>query len=419
MRRDIWLAGVAGAVVGSWLTLVAVQVSEHGFHLRGSGSKAEAENHPAAAAVKPGAVEVAQADVAPAQTLADTAPKKTLPITGSMVAPATANSTTAEASAPPTTTKSETPATTSISEPAVTPVLATENVAKDTAVAPADQDKSSTTKPATEPQSTPPAEPAQSEALPANTRDAQPAHQNTTDAEAIKTEAPEAKKTEPEQSTSKQILANPPAPQQTEADQTKQAQTSFPAPADQADRAAAAAAHRTAPMAPSTQQASPDDSQKPGDDEKQADGATPVELIRPSSDRAGMLTVGNRSVQLSGIIPTDIGRMCSGSDGKSWPCGAAARTAFRMYLRGRTIDCDLPSQTWQGTVTGNCRYVRIDLSEWLVRFGWAEPEAGSPLEAVAEQAKQQKRGIYGDDPRKDGKSTLGPALPKEDPLNPI
>jgi len=70
-------------------------------------------------------------------------------------------------------------------------------------------------------------------------------------------------------------------------------------------------------------------------------------------------------------------------------------------------------------VTGHCRYVRIDLSEWLVRFGWAEPEAGSSLEAVAEQAKQQKRGIYGDDPRKGRKSTLAPAPAKEDPLNPI
>ncbi|MCJ9723697.1 thermonuclease family protein, partial [Agrobacterium sp. BETTINA12B] len=178
-------------------------------------------------------------------------------------------------------------------------------------------------------------------------------------------------------------------------------------------------ARRTVPMTPSTQQASPGDSQTPSDDQKQAGGTEPVELVRPSSDRAGMLTVGNRSVQLSGIIPTDIGRMCAGSDGKSWPCGTAARTAFRMYLRGRIIDCDLPSATWQGTMTGHCRYVRIDLSEWLVRFGWAEPEAGSPLEAAAEQAKQQKRGIYGDDPRKGRKSTLAPAPAKEDPLNPI
>ncbi len=369
MRRDIWLAGVAGAVVGSWLTLIAVQVSENGFHLPGRGeSKTEAESHPAAAAApKPAAIEIMQANVTPAiaapakaQALADTAPQKAPPATdalqdkASFALPATAST-----------------------------------------VAPDDQDATSTEKPATEPQSKPPAD-------------------------TIKTEAPEAKKLEPEQSSSKQAPADQPPPQQTRAEQTKTEQTSPPpAPADQADRAAAAAAHRTVPMAPSSQQASPGDSQKPGDDRKPSGGAEPVELVRPSSDRAGMLTVGSRSVQLSGIIPTDVARTCTGSDGKSWPCGTAARTAFRMYLRGRTIDCDLPSPAWQGTVTGNCRYVRIDLSEWLVRFGWAEPEAGSPLEAVAEQAKQQKRGIYGDDPRKGRKSTLAPAPPKEDPLNPI
>jgi endonuclease YncB( thermonuclease family) len=388
MRRDIWLAGVAGAVVGSWLTLVAVQVNEHGFHLPGrAASKTEAENQPAAAAApKLAPIEVAQADVTPAQTLTDTASKKTLAITVGTAAPAT--TATAETTAP-TTAKSEPPST---STPTAVPA---ENVAKDAAVAPAEQDKSPATKPATVPQAAPPAQLTQSETAPAIAPDAQPASENTTDADGTKTDAPEIKRAEPEQSSSTH------------------------APADQADRAAAAAAHRTVPIAPSSQQASPGGSQTPSDDQKQAGGMEPVELIRPSSDRAGMLTVGNRSVQLSGIIPTDVGRMCAGSDGKSWPCGTAARTAFRMYLRGRIIDCDLPSQTWQGTVTGNCRYVRIDLSEWLVRFGWAEPEAGSPLAAVAEQAKQQKRGIYGDDPRKGRKSTLAPAPAKEDPLNPI
>lgn len=391
MRRNVWLASVAGVVVGSWLTLVAVQMNEHGFHLPGHGeSKAEA------AASKAAPIEVAQADITPAQTLTDTAPKKTLPITAGTVVPATAVTTETTA------TKSEPPAATSTSAPAV---------------APADQDKSSAATPATEPQDTPPAQLTQSETTPAKVPDAQPAPKDATDANTIKTETDKA---EPKQLPSKQVSVDQPSPQQTPLDQTKPEQASPPpAPADQADRAAAAAARRTVPMTPSSQQALPGDSQTPSNDQKQAGGTEPVELTRPSSDRAGMLTVGNRSVQLSGIVPTDVGRMCAGSDGKSWPCGTAARTAFRMYLRGRIIDCDLPSATWQGTVTGHCRYVRIDLSEWLVRFGWAEPEAGSPLEAVAEQAKQQKRGIYGDDPRKGRKSTLAPAPAKEDPLNPI
>lgn len=196
------------------------------------------------------------------------------------------------------------------------------------------------------------------------------------------------------------------------------AQAEEPAKPPEASDPAQSASAPTPVQQPASQ-AAPGDTQKAGDSPTPPEATKPVELIHPFSDRAGVLTLGNRSVQLSGIIPTDVGRMCTGSDGSSWPCGTAARTAFRMYLRGRTVDCDLPSETWQGTVTASCRYVRVDLSEWLVRFGWAEPEPGSPLAAVAEQAKQQKRGIYGDDPRKGHKSTLAPAPAKEDPLNPI
>ena len=41
----------------------------------------------------------------------------------------------------------------------------------------------------------------------------------------------------------------------------------------------------------------------------------------------------------------------------------------------------------------------------LVQFydaenGWAEVEAGSPLGAVADKAKQAQKGIYGGDPRR-------------------
>jgi endonuclease YncB( thermonuclease family) len=90
-----------------------------------------------------------------------------------------------------------------------------------------------------------------------------------------------------------------------------------------------------------------------------------------------------------------------------------------MYLRGRTVTCDLAGEEWQGAVIASCRYVKTDLSQWLVQNGWAEAEAGSPLSQAEEQARADRRGIFGDDPRKDGPSTLGPAPRREDPLNPI
>ena len=423
MRRDIWLASLAGVVVGSWLTLIAVQVEEYGRGLPNKANiEAEAESRPAVTV--PARTETAKATPIPAtttpvQTTAETAKQEvapaaeTKPDDKTSVQPAavaeqtTQAATTAPSTAAPGTidngnqTPATTPsaaATTSTPEDTAKALLATgaDQIDKGTAGAAAQSPTQAESKTSTES-----AQPKTTPANPGATQSAQatPTKTNTTQAQTA-----EAKKTKPDKA----------APKPETSDQTNVGQTPVSqGPADQADRELAASAHRTAPTEPASQQASLDSGQKPNEQAK------PVELVRPFSDRAGVLTIAGKRVQLPGIIPTDVDRMCTGPNGKTWPCGAAARTAFRMYLRGRTIDCDLPSPTWQGTVTGACRYVRIDLSEWLVRFGWAEPEAGSPLVALAEQAKQQKRGIYGDDPRPGGKSTLAPALPKEDPLNPI
>ncbi|KAA0699419.1 hypothetical protein DTW90_08490 [Neorhizobium sp. P12A] len=192
-------------------------------------------------------------------------------------------------------------------------------------------------------------------------------------------------------------------------------------PSELADAAKKSA--RQAPAAPAT----PDGSQtQPAAPEGPAapapQNATPgktVQLVRPFSNRAGELTIGGRKIQLQGVLPTDPGRICVDDSGKTWPCGATARTALRMFLRGRTVDCDMPESAGQTDTVASCRYAKTDLSDWLVRNGWAEPAPGASLSDANQEARDQKRGIYGSDPRKGAKSTLAPAPPVEDPLNPI
>ncbi len=145
----------------------------------------------------------------------------------------------------------------------------------------------------------------------------------------------------------------------------------------------------------------------------------PVDLANLLVERAGVLTVGDRRLQLSGVTPTDPARTCTDADGRQWPCGTVARSALRSFLRGRTLTCDLPGEDWQGTVTAQCRYVKVDIGQWLVKNGWAEAEPGSPLAGAGDEARNARRGIYGDGPRKGGPSTLAPTPAKEDPLNPI
>ncbi|MBY5316092.1 thermonuclease family protein [Rhizobium leguminosarum] len=125
----------------------------------------------------------------------------------------------------------------------------------------------------------------------------------------------------------------------------------------------------------------------------------PMELARPMVDNAGILSFGERRLQLAGIVPTPVDRIC-GPAGRQWPCGMMAKTALRLLLRNRSVSCDLETVEWKETVTTACRLGTEDLGLWLAENGWAEPAAGSPLTAAAEKARQAGKGLYGDDPRR-------------------
>jgi endonuclease YncB( thermonuclease family) len=142
-------------------------------------------------------------------------------------------------------------------------------------------------------------------------------------------------------------------------------------------------------------------------------------LPRPVADSAGVLAFGARKLQLAGVVPTPDDRICKEPDGTEWPCGMLAKTNFRLFLRLRSVTCDLDDANWSGTTTAACRIGTQDLSEWLVENGWADAASGSAFAEAGEQAKAGKKGIYGEDPRKGAPMTLAPDPPPDDPLDPI
>ncbi|PDS74732.1 thermonuclease family protein [Rhizobium sp. L43] len=125
----------------------------------------------------------------------------------------------------------------------------------------------------------------------------------------------------------------------------------------------------------------------------------PVELARPAVENAGVLSFGERRLQLAGVIPTAADKIC-GPAGRQWPCGMMAKTALRQLLRNRSVSCDLDTAEWKGTMSASCRLGPQDLGAWLIENGWAEAAAGSPLASAAETARQAGKGVYGDDPRR-------------------
>ncbi|KQV84034.1 thermonuclease family protein [Rhizobium sp. Root1220] len=124
-----------------------------------------------------------------------------------------------------------------------------------------------------------------------------------------------------------------------------------------------------------------------------------VDLARPIAESAGVVAFGDRRLLLAGVNPTPADRTCTDTDGRDWPCGMLAKTNFRLFLRLRTVNCDIDDAQWTGTVTAACKIGTQDLSRWLVENGWAAATGGSELADAGENARQARKGIYGGDPR--------------------
>jgi endonuclease YncB( thermonuclease family) len=123
-----------------------------------------------------------------------------------------------------------------------------------------------------------------------------------------------------------------------------------------------------------------------------------VILQRPVALAAGLVQAGDTTLQLKEIEPESAEKVCR-SNGKSWPCGMVARTAFRNFLRGRALVCKEMEEKPQGTTVGSCTVGGENAAEWLVANGWAMPRPGTALEAKTQAARGAKRGFYGGDPR--------------------
>ena len=122
----------------------------------------------------------------------------------------------------------------------------------------------------------------------------------------------------------------------------------------------------------------------------------PVTLLhRPVADAAGRVRSGDITVTIAGLDLVEAERNCTDAEGRSWPCGVRARTAFRAFLRGRALSCDLPAEMEVKQADVACRLGKVDVGEWLARSGWAEARADGPYAALGDEARREGRGIFG------------------------
>ena len=120
---------------------------------------------------------------------------------------------------------------------------------------------------------------------------------------------------------------------------------------------------------------------------------------QPVATAAGILEAGGVTMVLPGIDIVAVNETCTSPSGQSWPCGMAARTAFRAYLRGRALNCRLPDARTQEAIAAECLLQGEDPALWLVSQGWARANHDGPFGVQSQAAEQARRGIFGQPPR--------------------
>lgn len=82
-----------------------------------------------------------------------------------------------------------------------------------------------------------------------------------------------------------------------------------------------------------------------------------------------------------------------------WPCGTRARTAVRMWLRGRALTCKPPPKNKDAVAVVECSLGKQDVGAWLVSNGWARAAADGPYTKAEARARDAGMGIFGLPPR--------------------
>ncbi|MDX8452988.1 thermonuclease family protein [Mesorhizobium sp. VK9D] len=146
-----------------------------------------------------------------------------------------------------------------------------------------------------------------------------------------------------------------------------------------------------------------------------------TKLFQPVATAAGLIEAKGFAVAVSGVDVVKEDETCS-DEGKSWACGARARTAFRAFLRGRAVACTVPPEGGRDSISAECHIGNQDIGQWLVENGWARAALGGPYVEAQNKARTARKGIFGPAPKLDGLPWLpaasGPAPVAPDSILP-
>lgn len=152
---------------------------------------------------------------------------------------------------------------------------------------------------------------------------------------------------------------------------------------------------------------------------KMPDDWNGTKLFQPVASAAGVIEANGYSVAISGIDIVGQDETCT-DGGTSWTCGTRARTAFRAFLRGRTVVCTVPPEGGRDLIAAECRVGNQDVGQWLIENGWARPAESGPYVEAGEKARAARKGIFGPAPNLWGLPPApAPVAASSEPTQPI
>ena len=121
-------------------------------------------------------------------------------------------------------------------------------------------------------------------------------------------------------------------------------------------------------------------------------------LFRPVAVESAVFESGGHTIAIDGVKSISPDESCA-FEGTSWPCGVRARAAFRLWLRGRALVCQIPQEEQDEQIMrARCRLAKQDAGAWLVANGWARAAPDGPYVQAEEKARADRIGIFGAPP---------------------
>jgi len=107
------------------------------------------------------------------------------------------------------------------------------------------------------------------------------------------------------------------------------------------------------------------------------------------------LRLGGQRIRLSGIDAPELHQTCQNDKGKPYPCGVLAKRQLERTIKGPGLKCETVATDRYGRSVAACTVNGRDLSDVMVRSGWALDTTRDGVYLAAEaEARRARRGMW-------------------------